>query len=518
MAVIPNKIAKRFRARVAVIGALALVVVAATACGVGQVLHNPMVPASTRLEASRALPTCRASWLKLSISPVSPTSVNPTGRDTSRRTPDKITVTSSQPCTLKGWPVFKQVRQTNRVTGARPRYTTIKVGHARFVTLGPGRQAVAFAIVTVPKGWIWSGGNTCATFPSAFVKLPGVRYAFFVEDLPSTIVSCGGPANEPFRVTVGPFRAARAAEKGLIPVPFGDVEISVPGTWWVELPGSQSCSGQPPSGELLLGNASLVTTCGGPVPANVAHLFHIEQVPPKYAQGHPIWVHGVKVIVGPSGKSSVTWYLPGVLEELQMRGPLAHELVWTLRFSPRRAVLSSAGVEPVSGQPGSPPSGTGGWHWVSWGGLSALVPPSWSVVQTDVSNYPECGTDETSLPKDQVLLDSDLQDVYPPCPYQFPTASTLFGNGGNGLRIDLQPSKPYSGRGGLSSDCFHPNGLTVCPYASPQMAVLELLVTGSGLLHPLLVWIGLSGSGGVATKVLWSLSSNPVPPMPSTPS
>jgi len=142
------------------------------------------------------------------------------------------------------------------------------------------------------------------------------------------------------------------------------------------------------------------------------------------------------------------------------------------------------------------------------------VPPSWSVVQTDVANYPECGTDETSLPKHQVLLDSDLKYVYLPCPYQFPTASTLFGNGGNGLRIDLQPSKPWSGRGGLSSDCFHPNGLTVCPYASPQMAVLELLVTGGGLPHPRLVWLGLSGSGEVATTVLWSLSSSSVVPVP----
>jgi len=502
-----NKTMKRLRAREAAIGAMALLVVGATACGGGQVAHDPIAGATVRLEATGTLPACRASWLKLSISRVSGTSVTPTGRDMSRRTPDEITVTSSLPCTLKGWPVFEQVRGTNHIAGARPRYTTIKVGHADVVTLGPGRAAVSFATVTVPKGWVWSGGNTCAASPSASVKLPGVKGTFFVEDLPSAIVTCGGPVNEPFRVTVGPFTAARAAGADLIPVPFGDVEISVPGMWWVELPSSQSCSGQPPSGELLLGNAQLVTTCG-PLPANVAHLFHIKQIPPTYAQAHQIWVHGVEVIVGPSSKSSVTWYLPGVLEELQMSGPLAHKLVWTLRFSPRRAVLSSAGVEPVSGQPGSPLPGTGSWQRVSWGGLSALVPRSWSIARTDVSNYPECGTDETSLPKAQVLLDSDRKDDYLPCPLQLPTASTLFGSGGNGLRIDLQPSKPYSGRGGLSSDCLHPNGLTVCPYASPQMAVLELLVTGDGLLHPRLVWIGLGGSGQVATAVLWSLASD----------
>ena len=499
-----NRAVKRLRAREVAMGAIVLLGVAATAWGVGGVVHDSTSRASARLEATGTLPACRGSWLKLSISRVSRTSVSPTGR-TSRRTSDKITVTSSQPCTLTGWPVLEQVQHTNQATGARPRYTTIKVGHANVVTLGPGRAAVAFATVTVPNGWIWSGGNTCASFPSAFVKLPGVRHTFFVEDLPSTVVSCGGPANEPFRVTVGPFTAARGAGRSLIPVPFGNVEISVPGMWWVELPGSGSCAGPPPapSGELLLGDARLVAGCGGPVPANVADLFYIKQVPPKYALGHPIWVHGVEVIVGPSGKSSLTWYLPGVLEELQARGPLAEKLVWTLRFSPRRAVLRSAGV-----WPGKPPSGTGDWHRVSWGGLSALVPRSWSVVSTDVSNYPECGTDETSLPKDQVLLDSDQQDVYPPCAYQFPTVSTLFGNGGNGLRIDLQPFKADSGVGGLSSDCLHPNGLTVCPYASPQMAVLELLVTGGGLPHPRLVWIGLGGSGEVATTVLWSLSSN----------
>ena len=193
----------------------------------------------------------------------------------------------------------------------------------------------------------------------------------------------------------------------------------------------------------LAGDARLVAGCGGPVPANVADLFYIKQVPRKYALGHPIWVHGVKVIVGRSGKSSLTWYLPGVLEELQVRGPLADKLVWTLRFFPRRAVLRSAGV-----LPGSPPSGTGEWHRVSWGGLSALVPGSWSVVGTDVSNYPECGTDETSLPKDQVLLDSDRQDVYPPCPYQFPTVSTLFGSGGTGIGLTsshLRPTRAGAG-------------------------------------------------------------------------
>ena len=165
-------------------GAIVLLVVAASAWGVGAVVHDSTARASARLEATGTLPACRGSWLKLSISRVSRTSVSPTGRGTSRRTPDKITVTSSQTCTLKGWPVLEQVQHTNQATGARPRYTTIKVGHANVVTLGPGRAAVAFATVTVPKGWIWSGGNTCATFPSAFVTLPGVRHAFFVEAFP----------------------------------------------------------------------------------------------------------------------------------------------------------------------------------------------------------------------------------------------------------------------------------------------------------------------------------------------
>ena len=108
-----------------------------SAYGAG-VVHDPMARASARLEATETLPACRGSWLKLSIPRISPTSVSPTGRDISRRTPDRITVTSSQPCTLKGWPVFEQVRHSNHVTGARPRYTTIKVGYAKVVTLGPG--------------------------------------------------------------------------------------------------------------------------------------------------------------------------------------------------------------------------------------------------------------------------------------------------------------------------------------------------------------------------------------------
>jgi hypothetical protein len=299
------------------------------------------------------------------------------------------------------------------------------------------------------------------------------------------LVSVTGPAGK-----TGPFEVRGL--KHLVRVPFGDVELSIPGKWWVQIPGGGGCVDPAPPGELVLGGGAPLEGCNGQsLPKDVADLLDIARIPAKYANKTPIEIHGLKVIVGPTSATSVTLYVPGSLQEVVVDGPLAPEIAGTVRAAPRATVLGTGSVT----KPGH------GWHLVSSRGLGVWVPGSWSVSRTDLSNAPLCGTDETSLPAEQVLFDSDSKSVYPPCPFEIPTATQLFGAGGNGLRIDIHPWRTDSGRGALSTSCLKVDEFTVCPYGKPQMGVLEVQVTGGALHHPLLVWIGMSGSGQVAQPV-----------------
>ncbi len=385
------------------------------------------------LPAADRPPACQPQWLTVSMY-----AAQHGTRKAGLRFHDVITVRTTNTCELQGWPSLEQAVGVKGPTGATPRYITVTTGRPERVTLSPGLPAVSHVVVTVPKSWIWGGGNLCASFPSALVRLDGLSKAFFIEKVPTTTVSCGGSA--PFHVTAGPF--ASLGLKNLVAVPYGDVQLSVPGKWWVEIPGSGGgCESPPPPGELVLGGAKPTTTCGGTTgPANTAYLFHIKQIPPKYAGKPVIHVHGVPVIVGAVGAESVTLYVPGYLEEVVTKGPLAPEIAGTLRFAPR---LTALGKGPID-------KPTTAWHLVNWRGLAAWVPKSWKISYTDISNTPVCSTDVPSLPSNQVLFDSDQKDVYPPCPFQQPTAQDLFGYGGNGLRMDLHPWKAYSGRGQLS--------------------------------------------------------------------
>jgi len=335
------------------------------------------------------------------------------------------------------------------------------------------------------------GAAGCSSAPNAALG----RGATSTQLIRSSGIDLTLVSEAPFHVTVGPF--SLSGLKNLVAVPFGDVQLSVPGAWWVQIPGGVGiCGAPPPPGELVLGGAPLGTCGNGGRPATVARIMDIKRVPPKYANKPTVLIHGVRVIVALEGAARVIYYVPAFLEEVSAEGPLAHEIAATLRLSPR---LTTLGEGPI-GKP------TASWHLVNWRGLAAWVPSSWRITYTDISDAPLCGTDVTSLPSRQILFDSDTQSLYPPCPLQFPTAEALFGSGGDGLRMDLRPGKVNSGRGQLSHSCLHVNQFEVCPYGAPQMAVLEVLVTGGDLPSPRLVWIGLAGSGEVARTVLYSLT------------
>jgi hypothetical protein len=57
----------------------------------------------------------------------------------------------------------------------------------------------------------------------------------------------------------------------------------------------------------------------------------------------------------------------------------------------------------------------------------------------------------------------------------------------------------------FSEHCLSVHDLTVCPASSPAYSVLVLKVTVPGRSKPVIVSIGLAGSGIVARTILYSL-------------
>lgn len=148
---------------------------------------------------------CTSRWLTLNVS---------RSEQKGNVSHDVVKVTASHSCVLSGWPVFEKVRHHKGATGATPRYETHTTGKAVAVSLPAGGAAESKITLTVPKDWIWGGGNLCASFLSASLKLPGPSDDFFVLNLPSATVSCGGPAGGAAKVSAGPFvRSATASTR-----------------------------------------------------------------------------------------------------------------------------------------------------------------------------------------------------------------------------------------------------------------------------------------------------------------
>jgi hypothetical protein len=147
---------------------------------------------------SSVAPTCRYAWLRVSLRRDNAYAHN---RSTAQ---DTLTVKTTHTCTLKGWPSLRHVPSSQQSASARPGFTPLRRGRPVAVLLTPTKPAFSTLTVWVPPAWRWGGGNLCAGFTSAMVALPQVRQRYFEMSVPSPIVSCGGPSDKRFRVTVTP--------------------------------------------------------------------------------------------------------------------------------------------------------------------------------------------------------------------------------------------------------------------------------------------------------------------------
>jgi hypothetical protein len=284
-----------------------------------------------------------------------------------------------------------------------------------------------------------------------------------------------------------------AAPTGLVPVAYGDAQLSVPASFSVVYPGENAlCGSAGPRGALFvapLPSTQTGTGCPAKARGTLVSLVPARHVPAKYANETPIILNGVPVYLGPTDNllSSYTYYAPALGVEVAADGPLARQVIDTLACSPRAEALAL----------GTAPSVPASWHSVSFAGLRLSFPADWPVERTETWNL--CGPVQVAIAQG-VALDTDKAFLALPCPapLPFPVMPS------DGVRVDGGAQGP-TGSFSAGGACLHVGGLTVCPSSTPDYSVLLLRVAVPGRATPVFVSVGLAGNGMVARSILYSL-------------
>lgn len=291
-------------------------------------------------------------------------------------------------------------------------------------------------------------------------------------------------------------------EIGWASVAWEDAQLTVPGSWTVLLE-SAYCSSTGP-GWVELGPIESATGCGaapGPVlkpsasirPSTMTNLSHFGQV---------TTVNGFHIAWNRSD-GQWSYLVPALHVEITVTGSptgaIARRIIGTLTYSPRAVALQSGGSPPVPA----------GWQKLRFDGLGLSLPPADIYVVRRTNEYPvdTCSLTGAAMSRALAILDSDESRVPPPsCPDLSVNAGSVFGFADSGVEVDRRLGASFDEPRDLLT-CFALHGLHICPYASPGYDILALRVSGTSISTPMLVQVGLSGSGQTARTILGSLRS-----------
>ena len=283
-----------------------------------------------------------------------------------------------------------------------------------------------------------------------------------------------------------------ATPAGWVPVVFGNVQISVPATWWVLY---NSCPTGSPPGEVFVNPLPGVFHCPvetAPGPSTTVR-FGPPTSPLSTVLGHPEVINGISVYPYPTGPQS-SYLVPSLGVEITVDGPLGQRVLHTLTWSPRSVVLA----------PGSSPAIPSSWQQVTFAGLRFSAPANWPINRTQVTPGlgAICRQQGVAFWDTIVTLSTDARPLLlPPCPRMSPTPQQPE----NGVQVDsglrTEPMVTLS----LSAHCLVLHGLTACPATSPAYSILVLRVNVPGRSKPVFVSIGLAGNGMVARTILDSV-------------
>jgi hypothetical protein len=358
--------------------------------------------------------------------------------------------------------------------------------HRKLQACALAAAAVAVAIV-LPLALL-SGGAT----PSSTVGPGSTGAASPSGTHPGTVgpSAPGHGSSAPFDHGI-PLTSTSLTPSGWAPVSYLDAQLSVPSSWLVESSSGTSCGGKV-QGLVYEGvqfDGAALTRMGCTIPPNVVSILPLSA---GLSQSQPAGSHStlngfpVERVTGAAG--TMTYLIPGFDVEVSASGPLADQVLHTLTRSPLSVVLA----------PGPGLAAGSGWTSQDFGGIRFDVPAGWKARQT--SSWGGCPYGITAS---TVTLSTATAISDPNCPAPPQTAG--FQQGRPGLVVGAG-KYAAAAASGAHLQCMSLHGMRACVMADGLgSALLKLAVYPSGQSQPVLVEIGLAGSGAVAGAIYDSI-------------
>ncbi len=291
---------------------------------------------------------------------------------------------------------------------------------------------------------------------------------------------------------------------GFVAVDLGLGQISVPGRWTVEQ-GSGCLRGRA-SGVVYV-DSGLNDHCPSEKPAwaigPVAVLNPLTRAPVEVGARHSvITVNGFRVdrYVPPSGILTVYVIARlGVYLSVYENTP---DPIHSLSYSPRAAVL----------QPGAAPAVPASWRRFSAGGVSLAVPASWLVdgeAYVAAVRGAQCSPYLSLSGSGRSLTIVQSYEANPPSITPCNTYPQVLHPAIDGLVVNVKPVASWPG--GVKAPCLEIHSLRTCLVSGlPATDVLFAWVTVPHRSSPVLLEIGLAGTGVTARTILYSLRLAPI--------
>jgi len=275
---------------------------------------------------------------------------------------------------------------------------------------------------------------------------------------------------------------SNATPSGWVPVAFDDVQVSVPATWDITFGCPENM------GNVYLGGIPKEFCPDATFPPDVVVIESDASAPPQGLS--PETVNGLTAYrIGPDDG---TVLIPSLHLSVNATGPSAGAVLDTVTYSPRAVVLTT----------GPSPAVPKSWHRLSFGGLSAAVPKTWTIDRQ--SGFPfGCLPIELTLGETGVILSAGTRGSVISCAAAsyLPVPTPV-----DGLIIDPGPFGPIPAGASFGS-CIPIHRLRACPTTVDRDGVLVLSVQLPGG-RATTVEIGLAGSGLIARTILDSLEQS----------
>jgi hypothetical protein len=201
-------------------------------------------------------------------------------------------------------------------------------------------------------------------------------------------------------------------------------------------------------------------------------------------------INGIPVVGGMSGRSGLSYLVPGLHAGVTAHGPLARKIIGTLTRSPLAVMLERGPLLPVPGD----------WRWYEFAGIRFAAPGAWPLHRDDAWG------DECSpvVPQRLVFVRTAKVPDAPSCGGDDDTAGQAAATLGVLAGSGPEAIAPHFAGG---SSCLRLHGLRVCMPAPDTISQRVTLTVSLPRRRPVIVEIGLAGNGVIPRTIFDSIRS-----------